>query len=85
MKINFEQKIRELPIWSGKIIIKSLDGGITNQNFLVSDQNKKVVVRLGKDILEHHIAKTVQTKILQPYDNLIRQELILLEYPFGRI
>ena len=58
MKINFEQKIKELPIWSGKIIIKSLDGGITNQNFLVSDQNKKVVVRLGKDILEHHILRS---------------------------
>ena len=34
-------KIRSLPIWKNKIDIKSLDGGITNYNYLVSDGEKK--------------------------------------------
>ena len=55
MNKDIKDKIQSIPIWKNDISIKNLDGGMTNQNFLVSDQNKKVVVRLGKDILEHHI------------------------------
>ena len=52
------EKINKLPIWKGKIKIKSLDGGLTNENFLISDDKKKVVVRLGEDIPEHHILRS---------------------------
>lgn len=51
-------KIRSLPIWKNKIDIKSLDGGITNFNYLVSDGEKKMVVRLGEDIMEHQVIRS---------------------------
>ena len=44
--------IKKLTIWKGEIDIKSLGGGLTNHNFLVIDGSQKLVVRLGKDILE---------------------------------
>ncbi len=50
--------IKELPIWSGEIKIEKLSGGLTNENFLVSDNSQKVVVRLGEDILEHQILRS---------------------------
>jgi len=50
--------IKELPIWEGKVQIESLDGGLTNSNYLVTDNKKKLVVRLGEDILEHHILRS---------------------------
>ena len=58
MTKNYIKKINELPVWKGKINIKSLDGGITNENFLVTDDSQKLVVRLGEDILEHHILRS---------------------------
>ena len=56
--INFKDKIESLPIWKNKIDIKHLDGGLTNQNFLVKDGNNKLVVRLGVDILEHLVIRS---------------------------
>ncbi len=32
--------IKELPIWEGKVQIESLDGGLTNSNYLVTDNKK---------------------------------------------
>ena len=58
MTKNYIKKINELPIWRGKINIKSLDGGLTNENFLVTDNSQKLVVRLGEDILEHHVLRS---------------------------
>ena len=58
MTKNYIKKINELPVWKGKINIKSLDGGITNENFLVTDDSQKLVVRLGEDILEHHVLRS---------------------------
>tara|TARA_Y100000741_G_scaffold239427_1_gene183278 strand:- start:354 stop:1220 length:867 start_codon:yes stop_codon:yes gene_type:complete len=58
MTKNYIKKINELPVWRGKINIKSLDGGITNENFLVTDDSQKLVVRLGEDILEHHVLRS---------------------------
>ena len=55
---GIEKEILSLPIWKNKIEISNLDGGITNQNFLVKDGGTKVVVRLGKDILEHHVLRS---------------------------
>tara|TARA_Y100001960_G_C14610027_1_gene795236 strand:+ start:245 stop:1111 length:867 start_codon:yes stop_codon:yes gene_type:complete len=56
--MNSAEIIKKLPIWKGNVIIKNLEGGITNQNFLVQDSSQKVVVRLGKDIVEHHILRS---------------------------
>tara|TARA_Y100000590_G_C15172831_1_gene808066 strand:+ start:377 stop:565 length:189 start_codon:yes stop_codon:yes gene_type:complete len=58
MSIKNTEIIRELPIWKGDINIKNLDGGMTNQNFLVTDNTQKLVVRLGEDIIEHHILRS---------------------------
>lgn len=51
-------KINNIPIWKGDIEITNLEGGITNRNYLVKDDIKKYVVRLGEDILEHLISRS---------------------------
>ena len=53
MNINYPEVIQSLNIWSGEIDIQVLGGGITNHNFVVIDNNKKAVVRIGQDIPEH--------------------------------
>ena len=55
---NHLEIIRSLPIWNNEIDIKSLDGGLTNHNFLVKDNSNKLVVRLGEDILEHQVLRS---------------------------
>ena len=58
MDNNIEISIRSLPIWKNKIDIKTIEGGITNQNFLVQDKSKKFFVRLGNDIPEHNVSRS---------------------------
>ena len=55
---NIDQLISSIPIWQNKIIISKIDGGITNQNFLVTDNNKKYFVRVGEDIPEHLVSRS---------------------------
>lgn len=55
---NIDQLISSIPIWQNKIIISKIDGGITNQNFLVTDSNKKYFVRVGEDIPEHLVSRS---------------------------
>ena len=50
--------IKAVPIWKGNVEIEKIDGGITNQNFLVKDNKIKYVVRLGNDIPEHLISRS---------------------------
>ena len=50
--------INSLNIWSGPIEVKVLGGGITNHNFIVTDQEKKTVVRIGQDIPEHLVVRS---------------------------
>ena len=57
-EIKIKEIIESIPIWKNTIKITSLDGGLTNQNFLINDGNEKIVVRLGEDILEHHILRS---------------------------
>ena len=52
------EKIKSLPIWKKEITIKKLDGGLTNHNFLVIDSSDKFVVRIGEDIIEHHVLRS---------------------------
>ena len=58
MKKNHIKTIEKLPIWNGNIEIKNLKGGLTNSNFLVTDKLQKLVVRIGEDILEHHVLRS---------------------------
>ena len=58
MSNNIDQLISSIPIWQNKIIISKIDGGITNQNFLVTDNNKKYFVRVGEDIPEHLVSRS---------------------------
>ena len=58
MDKNIKTTIQSIPIWNNEISIKTLDGGITNENFLVEEHNKKYVVRLGNDIPEHLVSRS---------------------------
>jgi thiamine kinase-like enzyme len=53
-------RIHALPIWQGAVDIWPLGGGITNVNFVVQDRVKKTVVRIGDDILLHHILRRAE-------------------------
>jgi len=46
-----------LPIWSGTPVARSLGGGITNLNVLVTDARRSAVVRIGDDIPVHQIMR----------------------------
>ena len=56
--MNIEANIKSLKIWKNDISIEPVDGGLTNQNFLVNDGDKKYFARIGKDIEEHLIFRT---------------------------
>ncbi len=52
------QQISQLNCWSNTPVIEPLAGGITNQNFVVTDGKDKYVVRLGNDIFEHLVLRS---------------------------
>jgi thiamine kinase-like enzyme len=52
-----ETVIRGLPIWNARIDIQPLLGGITNKNFLVTDGERRAVVRFGGDIAVHGVMR----------------------------
>ncbi len=54
---NAIDSIAELPCWRGTPKVDTLDGGMTNQNFIVTDKHSKYVVRIGHDIPEHQILR----------------------------
>lgn len=58
MNSKYLKILESLPIWKGSIESEKLDGGITNNNFIVNDQGKKYVVRIGDDIPEHLIFRS---------------------------
>ncbi|PSH66568.1 choline kinase [Phyllobacterium brassicacearum] len=47
--------IAALPLWRGKIKVALLKGGISNESYVVEDDNRKYVVRFGKDYPFHHV------------------------------
>ena len=49
--------IKKIPLWSSDIKIETLEGGITNQNFLIIDNKSKYVARVGHDIPEHLVSR----------------------------
>ena len=50
-------RIDSLPIWQGACKVSPLDGGRTNLNFVAEDKTGKYVVRVGHDILAHHVMR----------------------------
>lgn len=52
-----EDSILKLPLWRGPIEITPLSGGITNRNYVVRDQVRRAVVRVGGDIPVHGIMR----------------------------
>ena len=58
MDKNSIELINNIDFWKSKITIFPVDGGITNQNFLVNDGSKKYFVRIGDDIREHLVFRS---------------------------
>lgn len=52
-----EDIVRALPCWKGRIEIEPLHGGLSNENFVVSDAGGRHVVRLGRDFPFHHVSR----------------------------
>lgn len=50
-------RLLALPIWHGNVTASPLGGGITNVNFLATDDRGTVVVRIGDDIPVHQILR----------------------------
>ena len=57
------EKIKSLKIWKKDLTINSLEGGITNLNFLVNHGDQKLVVRLGQDIPEHLVFRSNEINV----------------------
>lgn len=51
------ERLHALPIWHGTPHAEPLGGGITNINFLVQDDTRRAVVRIGDDIPVHQIMR----------------------------
>ncbi len=51
------ERARALPIWAGPVTAEPLDGGITNVNVLVTDGDRRAVVRIGDDIPVHQVMR----------------------------
>jgi len=49
-----------LRCWSGPVDPEPLPGGLTNTNFVVSDDGRRYVVRVGGDIPEHGIVRAIE-------------------------
>ncbi|GLK81360.1 phosphotransferase [Methylopila turkensis] len=55
--MDAEARIRALAIWRGPVEPVRLDGGITNHNFLVEDDGRRYVARIGEDIPVHGVMR----------------------------
>jgi thiamine kinase-like enzyme len=53
--ISGEKRVRALPCWQGAADVVPLAGGLSNENFLVTDKHGRHVVRLGCDYPFHHV------------------------------
>jgi thiamine kinase-like enzyme len=55
MKKSAEQRVRDLAVWSGPVILEPLKGGLSNASFIVTDAKGKYVARVGEDFPCHHV------------------------------
>lgn len=54
---NARDRVMALSIWSAPVDPEPLEGGITNTNFKVVDENGSYVVRIGEDIPIHQVMR----------------------------
>ncbi len=81
-------RISALPIWQEGFQCKPLSGGLTNHNYLVSDKSGQYVVRLGEDIVEHHVmrfnelaaSRAAHASGLSPAVHYAQTGIMVLEY-----
>lgn len=57
MSDTLYQKAKNLSCWTSSVDPKPLAGGLTNTNFIVEDDGKKYVVRIGDDIPVHGVMR----------------------------
>jgi thiamine kinase-like enzyme len=55
MKKSAEQRVRDLAVWNGPVILEPLKGGLSNASFIVTDAKGKYVARVGEDFPCHHV------------------------------
>ncbi|MCP5038912.1 MAG: phosphotransferase family protein [Rhodobacteraceae bacterium] len=56
-KENALARLRDLTLWHGQIKVEPLGGGLTNLNFVVSDDSGRYVARFGEDLPEHQLLR----------------------------
>lgn len=56
--IDAMARIWVLPLWTGPISPQTLVGGLSNQSFTVENDDRKFVVRFGRDYVFHHVIRT---------------------------
>lgn len=54
---SVEDRIRNLPCWTGPVTIAPLKGGLSNETYVVEDPTGKHVVRFGIDFPFHHVSR----------------------------
>jgi thiamine kinase-like enzyme len=57
MNTSARDRVAKLGFWSSAVEPEPLVGGITNTNFIVSDQGERFVVRIGNDIPIHGVMR----------------------------
>jgi len=57
MSTDARDRVINLDFWSSRVAPEPLGGGITNTNFIVDDQGKRYVVRVGDDIPVHGVMR----------------------------
>ena len=55
--------IRALPIWKGELSIAPLKGGISNESWIVTDENGPRVVRFGEGYPFHHVDRAHEAMV----------------------
>jgi thiamine kinase-like enzyme len=60
-----EAQVAGLPVWSGKVAIEPLHGGLSNASFLVRDGSGAYVARLGRDFPFHHVDRAREAMVTQ--------------------
>lgn len=79
---RLRRHVEALPVWRGKPAIDDLIGGLCNRSFVVTDSNRKLVVRIGFDIPVHGIMQhSVSASLMAASDIGVTPKLVYAE-PF---
>lgn len=54
---NPRDKVKQLPYWQGSVSPMPLAGGLSNHNYVVVDNDRKYVVRVGGDAPIHNVMR----------------------------